>query len=322
MKQSNNDIAINAIDPPIQSADETGKSDRPRPVTWLACAACVIAFVGLLQEQNPESWATLSKYGYIPPNDIWGGKYWGLVTSVFVHLTWLHFVFNVYWLWILGGTLERAIGWLRILAFFVAAAFVSSGIQFAVSGATGIGISGVTYAIFGFMWIAGNAVEAFKKALPKQTVVLFLGWAVICIIATLLKTMNVGNAAHISGLLFGAGVAATFVLKKRISLTLVGLSILIIVAVIPLFWAPWLAGWVGMRAYNAHARHDYSAAVAWYQRDIKLGGDQVWALENMTRAFAAMNDHQKFEETLDRLRQLDQKAAEQLEQSFAPAQEK
>ncbi len=264
----------------------------------------------------------MSRYGNLPPSAIWGGKYWALITSVFVHREWLHFAFNIYWLWILGGALERVIGPLRMLAFFLMAAIVSSGVEFAVSGSTGIGASGVVYAIFGFMWIASYRVGTFKKAVPKQIIVLFLGWGVICILATLLKTMNVGNAAHISGLLFGAGVATVFVVRKRVRLAVAGLSGLILIATVPLFWCPWSAGWVSKQAYDAHLRHDYGNAVRWYQRSIDLGGNTEWAFENMARAYHAMGDKSKYEEKLERLRLVNPNAADQVEKAFTRTAEK
>ena len=305
-----------------ESSEDITNADRGRLVTGLACAACVLVFVGLLQESNPDSWDTMSKYGNFPPSAIWAGKYWALITSVFVHRELLHFAFNLYWLWVLGGALERVIGPLRMLAFSLMAAIVSSGVEFAVAGSTGIGASGVVYAIFGFMWIASARVEAFKKAVPKQIIVLFLGWGVLCIAATLLKTMNVANAAHISGLLFGAGVAMAFVVRKRVALMVGGLSGLILISVIPLFWCPWSAGWVSKQAYDAHLRHDYVKAVSSYQRTIDLGGDITWALENMARAYRAMGDQSKYEEALERLRRVSPKAADGLEQTVTGTAEK
>lgn len=202
------------------------------------------------------------------------------------------------------------------------AAIVSSGVEFAVSGSTGIGASGIVYATFGSMWIASDRVEAFKIAVPKRIVVLFLGWGVLCIVATLLKTMNVANAAHISGLLFGAGVALVFVLRKRVPLMVAGLSSLILMAVVPLFWCPWSAGWVSKQGYDAHLRHDYAKAVSWYQRTIDVGGDTVWALENMARAYRSMGDQSKFEEALERLRLVNPKAADGFEQGVTGAAER
>jgi GlpG protein len=299
------------------SAEESKVSDRGRLITGLACAACTLVFIGLLQERDPDSWDTLSKYGYLPATAIWSGKYWALLSSVFVHREILHFVFNVYWLWVLGGVLERAIGTLRFLVFFVMAAIVSSGIELAISGSTGIGASGVGYAIFGLMWIASNCIEAFKNVVTKRIVVLFLGWAVICIVGTLLKKMNVANAAHIGGLLFGAGVAMVFVVRKRVPLMAAGLSCLILVAVVPLFWCPWSVGWVSKQGYDAHMRHDYPRAINWYQRTIDLGGDTVWAVENMALAYRSMGDQSKYKEALERLRLLNPKAAQKVEQGLA-----
>lgn len=302
---------------PPEPSEETTKTDRGRLVTGLACTACVLVFVGLLQEHNPDSWDTMSSYGNFPPSAIWGGKYWALFTSVFVHRELLHFAFNLYWLWVLGGALEGVIGPLRLLAFFVMGAVVSSGVEFAVAGTTGIGASGVVYAMFGFMWMARDRVEAFKKTVPKQIVVVFLGWGVLCIVATLLKIQNIANAAHIAGLLFGIGVAFLFVLKKRVPLAVAGLAGLVLVAIIPLFWCPWSVVWVSMQGYNSHAKHDYARAVGWYQRSIALGGDRVWALQNMARAYASMGNQAKFQQALEELRQEDQEAAREIEQSFA-----
>jgi GlpG protein len=265
----------------------------------------------------------MSGYGYYSPIAIWSGKYWALITSVFVHRELLHFAFNLYWLWVLGGALERVIGPLRLLAFFAMSAVVSSGVEFAVSETTGIGASGVVYAMFGFMWIARDRVEVFKKAIPKQIVVLFLGWGILCIVATLLKIKSIANAAHIAGLLFGIGVAFLFVLKKRVPLAVAGLASLVLLAIIPLFWCPWSAAWVSKQGYDSHARHDYARAVGWYQRSIELGGDRVWALRNMARAYSSMGNHQKFAEALEDLRQVDPKAAQEIELNVAdPAESK
>jgi len=299
---------------PAVSAQENPFSNRGRLVTGLACVACSLVFIGLMQEPDPDSWNTLSRYGYLPAVAIWDGRYWALLSSVFVHRELVHFAFNVYWLWILGRALEREIGPLRFLAFFIGSAVVSSGIQLAVGGSTGIGASGVVYAIFGFLWMASDCIEAFKNTVTKRLIVTFLGWGVICILGTLLGTMNIGNAAHIGGLLFGAGVAMVFVRKRVRVMTAAGLVGLILIALVPLFWSPWSPDWTSKQAYDAHLRHDYVGAVIWYQRTIDLGGNTGWALENMARAYGSMGDQPRYEETLDRLRLRDSEAAERVEQ--------
>src|SRR5690242_9171619 len=113
---------------------------------------------------------------------------------------------NMYWLWVLGTRMERAIGSTRFLAFVVASAFVGSCVQLAVSDTTGIGASGIVYAIFGFMWISRQQFPQFNEVLNQQTIKLFVLWLFGCLAATYLDIWNVGNGAHFAGLLFGAGI--------------------------------------------------------------------------------------------------------------------
>src|SRR5262249_840320 len=120
-------------------------------LTWLVCAASVAIFLVISAQGETASWEAYAAWGAPPPYEIWQGKYWALMNSVFVHVGWWHVAFNVYWLWILGGLLERLSGHLRWLIFFVAAAVVSSGVELAFTGAQGVGLSGVVYAVFGLL---------------------------------------------------------------------------------------------------------------------------------------------------------------------------
>src|SRR5262245_34414710 len=130
----------------------------PDPIlTWLACAICVIMSLG--------------RWGLYPHGAEWDGKYQALLTSVFVHIEYWHIAGNLFWLWILGGQLEKAIGSLRWLAFFLTAAIVSSSIQLGVSSDRSIGASGVVYAIFGFMWATRNHFDSFKDWIIKPTII-------------------------------------------------------------------------------------------------------------------------------------------------------
>ena len=179
-------------------------------LTWIVCGACVTIFFELSQgnSQIKDTLFNLTAAG------IQTGNYWGLLTSVFTHVQLWHLFFNVYWLWILGGLLETGIGRLNWIVFFLTAAIVSSGAQYGISGNTGIGASGVVYAMFGFIWIGRGHYPSFQRIANKQNVILFLGWLIFCIIATRLNILRVGNAAHVAGLLFGVG-AAFLVLKKN-----------------------------------------------------------------------------------------------------------
>jgi membrane associated rhomboid family serine protease len=66
------------------------------------------------------------------------------------------------------------------------------------------------------MWIGRERYPGFQRIVTKQTILLFLGWLIFCIIATRLNIFRVGNTAHVAGLLFGAG-AAFLVLRNKAS---------------------------------------------------------------------------------------------------------
>jgi GlpG protein len=212
-------------------------------LTPIACSICVLVFIGLAMLGDNPTYEQESRWGYYPDIDIWQGKPWALITSVFVHLQILHFAFNVYWLWILGNCLEEEVGPGRWLAFFLGAAWVSSSLQLLTSGDQGIGMSGVGYALFGFGWVARHRMPAFKAILSDQNIMFFMLWLVGCMVATALNIMSVGNAAHVAGLAFGAAVAGVFVLRWRLPLAVTGLVLLLGVSIVPLFWSPLSPDW-------------------------------------------------------------------------------
>lgn len=298
--------------------EKTKRFERGPIFTWLACAICIVVFIGISRNGPMESWDSAAKWGYLPSTAIWEGKYWGLITSVFVHIEIWHLAFNIYWLWALGRLLEKQIGSLCWVVFVILSAIISSGAQLAVSDTTGIGASGVVYAIFGFIFAAKNQVDEFKFALTRQHIVLFIAWLFICLITTYFNILNVGNAAHFSGFIFGVLVADVFIVKYKSRLAMLGLAALLICAILPIFWAPWSAGWVSQKAYDAHAKADYLKAISLYHRSLELGQDPAWVWSNLAIAYRMINDQTKYEEAIKTLEKLDAKAAQELKDRYQP----
>lgn len=282
-------LAPTPAQPPAPQRPATG---RPW-VTVLAIVACIGVFLGLNSQRQPMSWEALSKFGLLRADRIWDGGYWALVCSAFAHIKLWHLAFNVYWLWVFGAPLERAIGSLRYLAFYLAAAAVSSSYQLAVSDTTGIGASGVGYALFGFLWWGRHTSPAFEQALSGRTVQYFLLWLVGCMVATQLDLWNVGNAAHFSGMLFGIAVAAAFVVPGSARLGKLGIAGLVSLAIVPLFWAPWSASWLGHQAYRAHAAKRYDDAYDYYSRFIERVPDSAWAHLNRSYVNEALGEPER-----------------------------
>lgn len=290
------------------AADTNPTTAQPTTQPWisrLAIVACIGVFLGLAAQNDYESREALSKFGYLPADSIWNGGYWALVTSAFVHLALWHLAFNVYWLWVLGSRLEGAIGSLRFLAFFAVSAFVSSSFQLAVSGSTGIGASGVVYAIFGFMWATRHQYSPFLEVLDSRTIQIFVVWLIGCVAATYLEFWEVGNAAHISGLLLGSAAAGAFVLRFKPRLMFAGLVALVILSVVPLFWCPWSVTWLSHKAYNAHVARRYDVALDRYTQIIQIDPDNVWAYLNRSDVYQALGRPEKAQTDLQKARDID-----------------
>jgi rhomboid protease GluP len=292
---------------------ELEKPDRPvrRPyVTWFAVGACIVVYLGLAVEQNYESWDTLSRWGYLSAASIWRGALWGLLTSTVVHFALWHLAFNVFWLWVFGTRLEQTIGSWRFAALYVVAAFVSSGLELATSDSTGIGASGVVYALFGFLWVARLRDPTLANVLDNGRIKLFVIWLFGCMAATFLGIVNVGNVAHVAGLLLGVAVAGSFVTPQRPWLARAGLAALVVAAAVPLYWCPWSSTWVTERAYALHHSERYQEALSHYNLLIDRDPENAWAYANRSQIYEILGEHEKAASDLATARSLDSRYEE------------
>jgi len=140
---------------------------------------------------------------------------WTLVTSALPHGGALHLVFNLYWLWVFGSVLETTFGKVKTLGLMLLLAAGSDAAQFALSG-PGIGLSGIVYGLFGFLYVLGRSDDRFRTVVDKRTAQMFVGWFLLCIVATYMEVMNIANVAHGVGALLG-GVTALAVPPARAS---------------------------------------------------------------------------------------------------------
>lgn len=134
-------------------------------------------------------------------SDILGGEVWRLITPIFVHFGFLHILFNMMWLWDLGGAIEMTKGRL-ILAMLVAGSGIASNVaQYAITGSPMFGgMSGVVYALLGYVWMQSRFNRTFPIALHQSTVMMMLAWYVLCWTGLL---GPIANWAHTAGLLIG-----------------------------------------------------------------------------------------------------------------------
>ena len=247
---------------------------RTYPVTTMVVAVCVVNFL-LVNLVTNHAGSVVQDILVPGPVAIWTGAVWGLVTPAFVHFAWWHILFNMWWARDFGHLLEPDLGRRRYIGFILIGAIASSGWQLLTTDGTGIGFSGVVYALFGYILARRRSRPAFRDFLRSSTIFWLLGWLVFCVVLTIARVWNVGNAAHIAGLAFGylLGLARE---RPRLRVgAVVGLSILFIGVVASCSYMPWSAVW--------RARHFIRQVDTW-RRQAEAGDVRAQAMYGSTLA--------------------------------------
>lgn len=130
---------------------------------------------------------------------------WRLLGPAFFHFSLLHIVFNTMWWWQLGGSIEKALGKGVLINLLLISAIFSNLGQFVVSGANFGGLSGVVYALVGFVWWYGYLAPEKGLTISKPIIGFLLFWLVLGFIDLL--PVNVANTAHLLGLVTGCLLA-------------------------------------------------------------------------------------------------------------------
>jgi GlpG protein len=190
---------------------------RRRPLTYMLVAICVVVFVW--QHSTPPlavehrlafSAAYRGPDGELRDNgltEIRGGEIWRLVTPIFMHGSILHIFFNMWWLSALGTMIEIRRGTLRLAGLVLVSAVVSNLGQYVwmertVPGGHHVfeGMSGVVYALFGYVWMKGLYEPEQMMIMHPNNVNIMLLWLVLCMTGVI---GPIANAAHVVGMVVG-----------------------------------------------------------------------------------------------------------------------
>lgn len=141
------------------------------------------------------------------------GEVWRLVSSVFLHDNFpaglsIHLLFNAYWFLYFGRGIEPAIGSARFVSLVLLLGIGSNSAE-VLLGRSAIGMSGVVYGLFGFVFALrmqrGYANELAQPHVVQTLVV----WFIVCFFLPF-----VANAAHGFGLLLGWSMGQCVVNRK------------------------------------------------------------------------------------------------------------
>lgn len=237
-------------------------------------------FIGINMEGNLPAGELYKKWGAPSAMEIFGGSYWGLITSNFLHTQIWHIAFNLYWLWLFGKKIEFETGKPYYALLLLSAALVSSLSELAFSSQTGIGLSGIGYALFGFLVVKDRTRDpAYAHFLDRKTVGLFLFWLVLCIVMTEFNIWNIGNAAHLGGMLWGMTFAGLAALASR-KQWLIGLGLFSLLGS-AVFWSPFSTAWLSYQAFKLHYDQDVDGARVLYEKILDRDPGNEFATLNL-----------------------------------------
>ena len=180
---------------------------RSAPAVFLLIAANVLVFLFEISVGSWDDPEVLHRIGALEPNIVVSqGEYWRLFTALFLHGGFLHLGFNLFALYVLGPLLERSIGTIRFLAFYLISG-LASGAGVVVLNEIGlvqvgqlIGASGCIMGVVG-AW-AGFLLRHHHTPFAKQQLA-NIALIVAIQIAFDVSTPEVSTAAHLCGLAAG-----------------------------------------------------------------------------------------------------------------------
>ncbi|MDT8880785.1 rhomboid family intramembrane serine protease [Halomonas saccharevitans] len=187
---------------------------RQVPVTSLTLALCLVVFaiMGVLDDRVVAALTIVPVVvvkGALAFGDLGetlaSGQVWRLLSPAFLHFGWMHLIFNMLWLWYFGRQVEALQGSRRMLTLLLVAGIGANLAQYAAGTVLFGGMSGVDFALLGYVWLMSRRAPRSGFFVPQMLVVFMLGWLVFAMtdMAAAVGFGNVANEAHLGGLVVG-----------------------------------------------------------------------------------------------------------------------
>lgn len=170
-----------------------------------------------LHGSTEEDMDMMIRYGAMfIPAIIEGKEYYRLLTSVFMHFGFAHLVNNMIILFVLGDNLERALGRVKYLIFYLVCGIGANVISMLVNinefrHSVSAGASGAIFGVIGGLLYAVTVNRGQLEDLSSRQLVLL----VICSLYYGFTSTGVDNAAHVGGLILGIILAVIMYRKPK-----------------------------------------------------------------------------------------------------------
>lgn len=183
---------------------------KQQKFTVFLTALCLIIYLFQLLGFNQDILlATHYPDGYAEQSELWRYS-----THSLVHLSPWHITFNLVWWWIFAGKIEQKFGTATLVLLYLLSAFISGFAQNMASGPAFFGLSGVVYAVLGYVLVLDKFSRQPPFHLPQGFFTMLLVGIAFGFVSPLIG-VSMGNTAHIAGLLTGVVLARVKILFAK-----------------------------------------------------------------------------------------------------------
>ncbi|MDR2602517.1 MAG: rhomboid family intramembrane serine protease [Spirochaetaceae bacterium] len=184
--------------------------NKPFKYQFFNAAAILIAlnvFVYIIQQFVPQIMFKLT----ITPYFIFKGEVWRFFTYMFAHASLSHLLFNMLALYVFGLQLERYMGSLEFLLYYMLTGLLAGIFSFAVYSACGLwlssllGASGALFAVqLAYAVVFPRSVIYFWGLIPLRAPVMVLIFTALELFSSITGlNPGVSHLTHLTGFLFG-----------------------------------------------------------------------------------------------------------------------
>jgi len=186
------------IPPEYQKIHSIKLTTFTKNLILICCSLYILSFSG--PGKDLFKFLSLSANPNLFLSEIKNGEFWRFFTPMFLHFSLLHILFNMVMLKDLGKIIEHSKG----IRFFTLFVFITGAVsnlgQYMITGPFFGGMSGVIYAFFGLLWMEKTLNPDSEFALPRNDLILIIGWFFLCLFGLIGR---IANTAHATGLVSG-----------------------------------------------------------------------------------------------------------------------
>ncbi|WP_099076031.1 rhomboid family intramembrane serine protease GlpG [Proteus alimentorum] len=170
---------------------------RSGPLTVLVVILCALIFIW---QQVVGDYDVMLHLAW-PYNESLNFEVWRYITPAFVHFSLMHIAFNLAMWWYLASQTEQRLGTGKLFVILLVSALFSNWAQSLFTNSNFGGLSGVVYALIGYVGLTGMRNPEKGIGAPTGLLVFSILWIVAGYMGVLGD--SIGNTAHFAGFLIG-----------------------------------------------------------------------------------------------------------------------